>query len=694
LSGAILIMPNRAVLARRYALGLILAAGFCANQAPAEPATVAATQIRTGHWGFDADGMDPKVHPGDDFFAYANGGFIGALAIPPDRARFGIDYILTDTAEQRVRAILEATDSPPPDAAADAQRTRALYRAFMDEARVNSLGDAPMAPDLARIKALTTRAKMAALMGRAQMNLEPALFGLDISQDAKSPDRYAVYLGQGGLGLPDRDYYLKPAFAEKKAKYRDYVAKMLALAGWDDPQGGADAVLAFETRIAEVSWTREDERDPDKVYNPMSVAALEKLAPGFDWRAYLDAAALPGLDRIVVGENTAIPKIAALYATTPLPVLKAWAAFHLTDNAAAYLSDPFEAARFGFRGMALTGQPEERARWKRAVAVDNRYVGEAVGRVYVARYFPPEAKAKIAALVENLRTALAARIERLDWMSPETKRQALVKLAKMTVKLGYPDKWRDYSALNLSADDLYGDIERAEAFDWMRQIHRLRDPVDRREWGMTPQTVNAYYNPFSNEIVFPAAQLQAPYFDVSFDAAANYGGIGGVIGHEMTHGFDDEGRKFDATGALANWWTAQDAAKFEARAAVLGAQYDAYEPFPGAHVNGKLTMGENIADLGGLLIALDAYHASLGGHPATVIDGLTGDQRFLLAYAQSWREKAREDAVRQQVVADPHSPERYRVNGVVRNVDPWYASFLVAPADALYLAPDKRARIW
>jgi putative endopeptidase len=685
---------RRLVLIRTVCLSLAFGGALASTALSAPTSGPAAVDIRTGHWGFDADGMNAKVRPGDDFFAYANGGFIDALAIPPDRSRYGIDYILTDTAEKQVRSILESTETPQADAAADAQRTRALYRAFMDEARVNTLGAKPMVTDLARIRDLTSRAELAALMGRAQMDFQGSIFGLGIEQDAKKPDTYAVYLSQGGLGLPDRDYYLKPGFAEKKAKYQAYVAQMLRLAGWSDADVSAEAVVAFETKIAEVSWPREDERDPDKIYNPMSIADLEKLAPGFAWRPYLDAAALPGLDRIVVGETTAVPKIAALYETAPMATLKAWAAFHLADSAAPYLSDPFEAARFAFRGAVLTGQPEERARWKRAVAVDNRYVGEAVGRVYVARYFPPEAKAQIAALVENLRTAMGARIEHLDWMSPETKKQALVKLARLNVKVGYPDKWRDYSDLTLTADDLYGDVERAEAFDWMRRVKRLHQPVDRSEWGMTPQTVNAYYNPFSNEIVFPAAQLQAPYFGVGFDLAANYGGIGAVIGHEMTHGFDDEGRKFDATGALSNWWTPQDAAKFEARAGVLGAQYDAYEPYPGAHVNGKLTMGENIADLGGVLIALDAYHTALNGKPAPVIDGLTGDQRFMLAYAQSWREKAREDAVRQLVVSNPHSPELYRVNGIVRNLDAWYASFDVAPDGKLYLAPDKRARIW
>jgi putative endopeptidase len=663
-----------------------------AQSAPA--AAPALAEIRTGAWGFDILGENPKIIPGDDFFGYANGGFMDALTIPADRSRFGIDYILADTAEKRVRAILESTATPPPAAAADAQRTRALYRAFMDEGRVNALGVKPITEELDRIRALPSREALAALIGPVQSGLQGVLFGLRIAQDDKSPDRYVVTIGQSGLGLPDRDYYLKPAFAAKKAKYRDYVAQILTLVGWTDPAASADAILVFETKIAEVSWARQDERDPDRTYNPTSVADLSKAAPGFAWRPYLDGAELSGVTRVVVRENTAIPKIAAIYDETPLPVLKAWAAFHLADGAAPLLSDPFEAARFAFRGGVLNGQPQDRPRWKRAVAVDNANLGEAVGRVYVAQYFPPDAKAKIGALVENLRVAMRARIERLDWMSPQTKRQALVKLDHLTVKLGYPDKWRDYSGLTLTPDDLYGDVKKATAFEWRRRVRRLNEPVDRAEWHMTPQTVNAYYNPSSNEIVFPAAQLQAPYFDVGFDLAANYGGIGGVIGHEMTHGFDDQGRKFDATGALSNWWTAEDAKKFEARAAVLGAQYDGYEPYPGAHVNGKLTMGENIADLGGLLIAFDAYHDALGAKPAPVIDGLTGDQRFFLAYAQSWREKEREDSERQALVTDPHSPERYRVNGVVRNIDAWYDNFAVKPGQTLYLAPAERAHIW
>ncbi|HEY5409534.1 MAG TPA: M13 family metallopeptidase [Caulobacteraceae bacterium] len=679
-----------ACLAAGVVLGLAAAGGALANPAPiAAPDPV----IRTGTWGFDAQGEDPSVKPGDDFWTYANGGFLSALQIPPDKSRYGIDYIMGDIAEKHVRTILESADRPSGPDAADAIKTRALYHAFMDQKRVDALGSGPLQPDIAAVRAVKSRDELAVLQSKVG-TFQGSLFGVDIGADAKSPDRYAVYVGQGGLGLPDRDYYLKPEFAAKKAKYQAYVAQLLRLAGWPDADAMAKAVVAMETQIAEASWDRVEERDPDKTYNPTTVAELSRDAPGYPWRAMLDAAELKGVDRVVVGEKTALPKLAAIYHETPLAVLKAWAAFHLVDEASPYLTDRFEDARFAFRGTVLTGQPQQRARWKRAVALDNGALGEAVGRVYVAKYFPPEAKAKIRDLVENLRVALGQRIEKLDWMSPETKAKAQAKLEAMTVKVGYPDKWRDYSKLEISATDLYGDVERANAFEWRRKAARLDQPVDRAEWDMTPQTVNAYYQPTANEIVFPAAILQAPYFDPGFDPAANYGDIGATIGHEMTHGFDDEGRKFDGTGALANWWTEEDGKKFEARAAVLGKQYDSYEPYPGAHVNGGLTMGENIADLGGALIALDAYHNSLGGQPAKVIDGLSGDQRFFLSYAQSWRDKAREDSMRQQMASDPHSPDQYRANGVVRNMDAWYAAFEVKPGDKLYLPPQDRARIW
>jgi putative endopeptidase len=648
-----------------------------------------------GDWGFDAAGMDTSVRPGDDFFKYANGGWDARTAIPDDKTAAGVDYVLSDAAEQHVRGILEADPAAVtgPEAA-DARKIHAAYLAFMDAAHVEALGAAPIAPELAAIRAVKDKAELAGLMGEVNDGFQGSFFRLDIDVDEKDPGRYAVAIGQSGLGLPDRDYYLTAAFAEKKKAYQAYVAKELGLAGWADPDAAAAAIVDLETQIAAVSWTRAERRDPDKTYNPMTPAELEKAAPGFAWHAWLAAGGLGDARQVIVRENTSIPKVAAIYAATPLATLKAWAAFHTVDAAAPLLSKPFADARFDFRNRLLQGQKVERERWKRAVAFVDGGMGEAVGRVYVAKYFPPEAKAKIDALVSELRVALNQRIDRLDWMSPATKAKAHAKLALFTVKIAYPTKWRDYSAVKVATGDLAGDERAFRAFEWRRQVKRIAGPVDRTEWDMTPQTVNAYYNPSQNEIVFPAAILAPPYFDPGADLAANYGGIGAVIGHEMTHGFDDEGRKFDGTGRLADWWTAEDAAKFEAEAHKLNAQYDTYSPFRGVHVKGDQTTGENIADLGGILIALDAYHNALHGQPAPVIDGLTGDQRFFLAYAQSWRDKRREDAVRDQLVRDVHSPEIYRVNGVVRNVDAWYGSFGVPPGAALYLAPGDRVRIW
>jgi putative endopeptidase len=520
------------------------------------------------------------------------------------------------------------------------------------------------------------------------------MLGLSIDQDAKAPDRYAVQIGQAGLGLPEREYYLEAGFAAKLAAYRVYVADLLRMVGWSDPDAGAEAVVQLETRFAQASWSRTERRDPDKTYNPTTVTALAAATSAFPWRRFLDAAGLSGVDRVVVGQPSAVAQISAIWAKTPLRALKAWSAFHLADAGAAYLSAALATRRFAFRGTVLTGQPKDRVRWKRGVVLTNAEMGEAVGRLYVARYCPPQAKAQIGALVDQLKVAMRGRIERLEWMSPATKRQAIAKLDGLKVKLGYPDRWRDYGRLQIKTGDLYGNVARSRAFEWRRQVARLGGPVDRGEWNMTPQTVNAYYNPSLNEIVFPAAQLQPPYFDLSFDLAANYGGIGGVIGHEMTHAFDDTGRKYDAAGRLADWWAEGDGKQFEARAAILGRQFNAYELFPGVHLNGDLTMGENIGDLAGLVVAYDAYRAALAGRAASVRDGLTGDQRFFLAYAQSWREKTRDDLARSRVVSDPHAPEKYRTNGAVRNVDAWYAAFDVRPQDKLYLAPELRARIW
>ena len=682
---------------RKILLSAGAAAALAFAAAPAwsadapEPPSLASP--RYGTWGFDLSGMDRSVKPGDDFFKFANGKWAERTEIPADRVRYGNFNKLRELSENRMHAILE-------DAAAgrladpDAAKIAAGYRAFMDEAAVEALDAKPLAPELAEIRKVQTKDDFTALMGKSNLSGFTSILPVFISIDAKAPTRYAVLTGTGGLGLPDRDYYLQPSFAEKKAKYEAYVAQLLTMIGWDKPAENAKAIVAFETQLAEASWTRVERRDRDKTYNPMTPAELAAYTPGFDWNRYLAGSGLPEVERIVVTTNTAFPKFAKVYSDTPLETLKAWQAFHLADDAAPYLSKRFVDANYAFRLKELAGQPEQQARWKRAATFMNGAIGESIGRVYVARYFPPESKAKMDALVGDVRTALGARIEKLDWMGPETKQRALEKLAKFTVKIAYPTTWRDYAKLELKPDDLYGNVERAGAFEWRRQVARLNGPVDKAEWGMTPQTVNAYYNFANNEIVFPAAILQPPFFDPDADPAINYGGIGGVIGHEISHGFDDQGRKSDGDGVLRDWWTAEDNAKFKIQADRLGAQYSAFEPLPGAKVQGGLTMGENIGDMGGLSLALDAYRTSLKGKPAPVIDGLTGDQRVFLGWAQVWREKSRDEALRQQVVTDPHSPAYYRVNGTIRNLPGWYDAWNVQPGDQLYVPPEQRVKIW
>jgi putative endopeptidase len=672
---------------------LALAAALFLSAGAASAAQDDLASPKFGTWGYDPAARNVTLKPGDDFFRFGNGAAIDKLTIPSDRARFGAFDVLADLSQKRVRAVVEGDAGATP-ADPDAKKVGAFYRSFMDEKRVEQLGIAPLQKDLAAVRAARTHRQMAALMGTAPKSFAGSIFGLRIGADDKDPDRYAVALYQGGLGLPDRDYYLEASFAEKKAAYEAYAARMLGLVNWPNAAQAAKDIVAFETRIAEVSWTRAERRDADKTYNPMSPAELAQAAPGFDWKAFLTAADLGKVQRVVVGENTAIPKIAAVFAATPIATLQAWQALQAADQAAPYLPDRFVQARFEFRNKTLSGQPELQARWKRGVAAVESGMGEAVGRTYVARFFPPAAKAKMEALVADLRKAFRARLEKVDWMSPETKQAAFQKLDRYNVKIGYPTKWRDYSGLRIDEKDLIGNMTRAGAFEWAFEVNRLNKPVDRLEWGMTPQTVNAYNDTVMNEIVFPAAILQPPFFDPDADPAINYGAIGGVIGHEMTHGFDDQGRKYDATGKLQTWWSDADTKAFEERAAKLGAQYSSYEPLPGAKVNGQLTMGENIADLGGLLLGLDAYHLSLNGKPAPVIDGLTGDQRVFLGWAQVWREKRRDDSLRQQVVVDPHSPAEFRVNGVVRNIDGWYDAFGVKPGDKLYLAPEQRVRIW
>jgi putative endopeptidase len=648
---------------------------------------------RMGTWGFDLSGRDPSVSPGQDFYTYANGNYLKTLEIPADRSRYGAFDSLNELSQSRMHAVL---DKAAADKAAtgDGAKVGALYRSFVDEAKVEALGARPMAADLAVIRAEKTRSDVARVMGQSLKMFGGSFFSGQVAEDAKDPQHYTVYLGQAGLGLPDRDYYLEASFAPQRAKYEQYVARMLSLAGWPQPAANAKAIVALETEIAKVSWSRADRRDDDKMYNAYETAKVAELAPGFDWTAFMAGAGLGKVSKVVVQEKTALPAIAAIFAKTPVETLKAWQAFYLADQAAPYLSKSFDQANYDFHQATLTGAKAQQPRWKRGVTLVDTQIGEALGKLYVDAYFPAESKAKMLGLVGDIRTAMQGRIERLDWMSPATKTRAQEKLAAFRVKIGYPDKWRDYSDLVVKDGDLYGNVKRATAFDWDFRVGRLGGPVDKAEWGMTPPTINAYYNPTGNEIVFPAAILQPPFFDPEGDAAVNYGGIGGVIGHEMTHGFDDQGRRYDGTGKLTDWWSPEDAAKFQAQAVKLGKQYGAFEVLPGAKINGDLTMGENIADLGGLLLALDAYHASLKGQPAPVIDGLTGDQRVFLGWAQVWRQKIREDRLRQQLVSDPHSPPQARVDVPVRNIDAFYDAFGVKAGDPMYVPPADRVRIW
>ncbi|MCR5873506.1 peptidase M13 [Phenylobacterium sp. J426] len=688
----------RSVWLAAAAAAALLTAPLGAHAAGAADATAEAPKDlskapRMGAWGFDLAGRDTAVSPGHSFFEHANGSYMKRLEIPGDRSSYGAFNALAELSQERLRVLAERAASHP-DAGGPEGQVGTLYKSFMDEARVNALGATPLAANLARVRAAKTRSDVARLMGETSKGFGQSVFSVQVYDDAKDPLKYAVYLGQAGLGMPDRDYYLVERFAPQKAAYEAYVARILTLAGWPDAAGHAKAILAMETEIAEASWTRAERRDDDKTYNPYEVAQLPGFAPGFDWNAFLAGADLSKVKRVIASENTAFPKIAAIYARTPVETLKAWLAFTTADQAAPYLSDDFVQARFDFRSKTLSGTPAQQPRWKRGVNLVDGAIGEALGKLYVDAYFPAESKAKMEALVADLKTAMGQRIDRLEWMSPATKARAHEKLGKFRVKIGYPDVWRDYSGLELKADDLYGNLERSSAFEWARTVGRLDKPVDRDEWEMTPPTINAYYSSTKNEIVFPAAILQPPFFDPEGDPAINYGGIGGVIGHEITHGFDDQGRKSDGDGRLADWWTAEDAAKFKVQADRLGRQYEATEILPGARINGELTMGENIADLGGLLLALDAYRISLKGQPAPALDGLTGEQRVFLGWAQVWRAKYRDDFMKQILVSDPHAPPQARVDGPVKNIDAFYRAFGVKPGDPMYVPPEQRVRIW
>ncbi len=681
-------------------LGLSLA-GFALWGSSADGQVQTGTRAVLGTWGVDLSGMDKRVKPGDDFFRYVNGAWFDTAEIPPDRTTTGSFVQLDVQSETRVRGILTELEARRATLSAEEKQVRDLYTSYVDTDRVERLGLAPVRRDLAAIAGLRTHEDVARVMSSPDIGTE-SIFDIRIGVDDKNPDAYAVFVRQSGLGLPDRDYYRldEKGIVETREKYRVYLADILRLGGAPGAEATAkaEAIFKLETEIAAIHWSRADRRDADKTYNPMPSSELAQFAPGFPWAAALQESGIAnratGERQVIVSEKSAFPGLASLFARTPVETWRDYLTVHYLSGHAAYLPKRFDDARFEFYGKVLGGQREQLARDKRGVRFVGGLMGENVGRLYVARYFPADAKAKAQALVSNLLDVYRQRIQTADWMSPETRRQALEKVGTFSVKIGYPDTWRDYSALRVDPEDLIGNQARGARFEWNRRLARLDQPVDRGEWGMSPQTVNAYYNSSLNEIVFPAGILQPPFFDPNADAAVNYGGIGAVIGHEISHGFDDQGSKYDAEGVLRNWWTEADRQNFDARTTALVDQFSGYSPIPGLSVNGRLTLGENIADLAGLTVSHAAYHLSLKGAQSPVLDGFTGDQRVFLGYAQVWRFKAREETLRQRVLSDPHSPPEFRINGTVRNVDAWYDAMGVMPGDKLYLAPASRVRLW
>ena len=644
---------------------------------------------RYGTFGFDVAGMDRSVSPGQSFYNFANGNWDRTTEIPADRSNYGMFTVLDDLSKQRTRAILEEAAQRPGSRIGD------FYASFMDEASINAAGLSPLRPMLARIQAISDRSGFAAEAGRLFRQGVNAPFNGYIGSDDRIPTETIQRLTQSGLGLPDRDYYLNDdaTLAQKRTAYQAYLAQLLTLAGEQNANERAAAVLAFEHRIAEVHWTRVESRDDERTYNKWARADFARNAPGFDWDAYFRETGLSGQQNLLVSQPSAFTGTARIVSETPVAVLKDYLMLRLIDNSAPFLAQPFVDANFAFRGTTLNGTPENEPRWKRAVTLVTNALPDEVSRIYVQRHFPPEAKRAADELVRNVIAAMDRRLAQLSWMSPETRARARAKLAAFTPKIGYPDRWRDYSRVQVSRANLIQNLINANEFEYQRNLNKLGRPVDRTEWFMTPMTVNAYANPTWNEIVFPAAILQPPFFDPNADPAINYGGIGAVIGHEISHHFDDQGSRYDQTGALREWWTPQDRERFNALTAQLVAQYDVYEPLPGRRIQGRLTLGENIADLAGLTVAYDAWQHALGGRPAPVLNGFTGDQRFYLGWAQVWRRKYREANLIQRLLTDPHSPSEQRV-AVVRNLDPWYAAFNPRPGDPLFLAPAQRVRIW
>jgi predicted metalloendopeptidase len=677
-------------------------------------ASVPTTTLKSG---VDMQYADHSVRPQDDLYRYLNGKWLDSFQLPADKGSYGSFAFVDDKTQEQLRELVDGlvqvetgagagagvgneTGGDPAGsgkADADVRKITDLYASFMDEARLDALGLEPLRAEFAVIDAIADRSEIPALIAHLNRTGAGAPYDFYINQDARNSLQYAVIIHQSGLGMPDRDYYLEDdaKLKEARTKYRAHIDKMLAMAGDGQAEVHAAAILDLETALARVQWTRVENRDPIKTYNKTAIADLPKLMPGYDWQRYVRGIEIGGkVDSVIISQPSYFGGLDKLITTTPLPVWKAYFKWHVLSAAAPYLSKPFVDERFAFSGTVLSGIPENRPRWKRGIALLDGAMGEALGKRYVERYFPPQNKARMEALVRNLLGAYRRDIDTLDWMSPDTKQGAQAKLAKLVTKIGYPNIWRDYGALQITRDDLWGNVVRANEFEYRRNLDKLGKPVDRDEWRMTPQTVNAYYNPLMNEIVFPAAILQPPFFNVRADEAVNYGGIGGVIGHEISHGFDDRGSQYDADGNLHDWFTKEDHEKFKAKTRALVAQYDAYEPVSGFHVNGELTLGENIGDNSGLAIAYKAYRLSLAGRTAPVIDGLTGDERLYLGWVQVWRGKAREAEAIQRIKADSHSPSAVRGMAPVVNQEGFYTAFGVKEGDKMYLPPEQRVNIW
>ena len=649
--------------------------------------------------GIDVQYIDPGVRAQDDFFAHLNGKWLKATEIPADKSSWGSFAKLRDDTQPHLLALIEAArNDKTAKKGSETQKIGDMYASFMDEARLEKLGYKPLTGELQRIRALKDKKAVPAMMAHLQQIGVAVPYAIYVGQDQRQSTRYAAYVTQSGLGMPDRDYYLKrddAKLAATRAKYESHVAKTLSMAGEKNAAAAARAIVDFETKLAEVQWTKVDNRDPVKRYNKVEIAKLAELTPGYDWKAALASAGIGNkVDYVIVNQPSYLKGFNDVLAKTDLATLKSYFEWQLLRSYSEYLSKDFVDADFAFYGTALSGVTENRPRWKIGVSTVESALGEAVGKQYVQQHFPAERKARMEVLVKNLLEAYKQSIDTLDWMGPETKKEAQAKLAKFTPKIGYPDKWRDYSTLSIDRNDLVGNVMRARTFGYKRNVNKLGKPIDRSEWGMTPQTVNAYYSSTMNEIVFPASILQPPFFDMRADDAVNYGAIGAVIGHEISHGFDDKGSQSDGDGNLRDWWTAEDRAKFQAKADMLVKQYDAFSPLPGYNVNGALTLGENIGDNSGVAVAYKAYKLSLGGKEAPVIDGLTGDQRFFMGFGQVWRMKMREAAQIVQVKTDPHSPGQFRANGTMRNQPAFYEAFGVKEGDKMYLAPKDRVTIW